>query len=747
MPQKLKAGKRTATEIKQLIDASYNNKPPEKIDNWVLDKKLSTDTAKVYYDPSTGEANVIHRGTSGASDWLNNASYVLGNYESTDRYKQGKKVQKKAEKKYGAENISTLGHSQGSVLSRKLGKNTKEIINVNPAHKGEKELKNEYNIRSKSDVVSGVKGLIGLVAPSKKTTTVASKNPLDILGEHSPDILDRLGDKSIGVGAGKNIISSNNIMKGGRRVSNLNYTGEDIDWYNGGLLPESAYQNIGKTPIGVIGGERYQSSDSESDSDEEMVGGDIFKSISKGVKKFGKSVSKQVEKGTEAVGKTVAPITKGVEKATEAMSKVTDKINPMTYALDSKPISGAMGSLGKTTNDYLLPAVVQAGKPIYDASAMAASSVLTGNPILGKVAADSLWNEMVAKKGVDPRQNQKSKLLGKFATAAGESAAAGIGGRRRRKGGGAGASTAQPPPVAMAEDPIREAIIAENAGNTSAAQNEENDYAIANAEDENNNEWDFNDFDSFDDVDEANNRNLIADDIFSIVIYDTNVYFEIDTKNLKNQKFIKDVVFNFVYNSDYDWLINSWVDNRQKLIKKIALLIKKIIQTQNNNIGVEVDNLDEDDLDEDNLNEKSAFAVITTPEELPVQVRAKKAKKSQSLRDAEKLSATPVPRGKGRGKRRGKMRGGQLLSDWIENTVRTLPDAIDIQQYLERTEGHEAFDPWIEYIHEQIIEITGLEDPDLNPEDFNQMMLNIWDNYLESKEPVKPEKKMKGGKY
>jgi hypothetical protein len=220
-------GKRSAKEIKDFLDASYQDKPPEKIDGWILDKKLSNNTGKVYYNPKTKEAVVAHRGTKGVTDWGNNLAYALGMYEYTSRFKKGKSVQDKAEAKYGKKNISTLGHSQGSILSRKLGKDTKEIINVNPAYIFENPAKNEYNIRSSSDVVSG------LFAPVAKTReilfpkysknrdiTIPSQSSTDVIGEHSYSILDRLGEKEIGREnkEQENKISNNNIMKGGKKI-------------------------------------------------------------------------------------------------------------------------------------------------------------------------------------------------------------------------------------------------------------------------------------------------------------------------------------------------------------------------------------------------------------------------------------------------------------------------------------------------------------------------------------------------
>jgi hypothetical protein len=83
----------------------------------------------------------------------------------------------------------------------------------------------------------------------------------------------------------------------------------------------------------------------------------------------------------------------------------------MMYALNDKKTSKMMAKSGEITNDNLLPAVVSMGKPVYDATAISASTMITGNPVAGKILADSLWKDMVADKGIDPRDRQKSELL------------------------------------------------------------------------------------------------------------------------------------------------------------------------------------------------------------------------------------------------------------------------------------------------------------------------------------------------
>jgi len=201
-------GKLSVKHIQSFIKQSYADHPTENVDGYDLDHDLSHDTAKTYYHPSTKHAVVVHKGTSGMSDWLNNAAYATGIYDSTSRYKKGKAIQEAAERKYGSDNVSTLGHSQGSVLARKLGQNSKEIINVNPAYMGEKPTKKEYNIRSSGDLVSGLLAPVNKVGsylfPSYAkdhdiTIKAETSNPLT---EHSSEILSRLPETQE-VGAGR----------------------------------------------------------------------------------------------------------------------------------------------------------------------------------------------------------------------------------------------------------------------------------------------------------------------------------------------------------------------------------------------------------------------------------------------------------------------------------------------------------------------------------------------------------------
>ena len=197
-------GKLDASELKGLINASYDGR--EQVGDWVIDKKLSTNTSKVYTN-NEGRAVVAHKGTEGLSDWGNNLAFAVGGeylYKKTDRFKEAKKVQNKAEKKYGAENVSTIGHSQGGLQAELLGSKSKEIITLNkathplaklPLVTSSNQSKNQTDIRSDRDVVSSA---------TKTPTTEIKAISYNPLTEHSPKILDRVSkDTQYGSGLSK----------------------------------------------------------------------------------------------------------------------------------------------------------------------------------------------------------------------------------------------------------------------------------------------------------------------------------------------------------------------------------------------------------------------------------------------------------------------------------------------------------------------------------------------------------------
>ena len=193
-----------ANQLKQLNSVGYQSlaDSPDKIGDWVLDRGISKETARAYRNDKTGNIHVTHMGTKGLADWTNNAAYALGLSDYTHRGKQSKRVQERAEAKYGTENLDTTSHSQGSAHARKYAKDKDKVIEINPANSGH-ATKSGTVIRSKSDPVSilGVphRFVSNLFSKKKNTdvTTAAKANPLDA---HSLDTLDELGDKVVGKG-------------------------------------------------------------------------------------------------------------------------------------------------------------------------------------------------------------------------------------------------------------------------------------------------------------------------------------------------------------------------------------------------------------------------------------------------------------------------------------------------------------------------------------------------------------------
>ena len=194
----------TASNLRDLLEASYSGAefPAE---NWVMDKELSGETARVFKHPS-GQAVVAHRGTeASATDWGNNAWYATTGevgYKQTDRFKKSKEVQKNAEAKYGAQFVTTIGHSQGGLLAEYLGKNSREIITLNKATSpwgDNTPSNNQYDIRSDCDKVSMFRN--PFKKEREKDTVIKGKRYLgfckDSIAEHSYDILKRRDDHEV----------------------------------------------------------------------------------------------------------------------------------------------------------------------------------------------------------------------------------------------------------------------------------------------------------------------------------------------------------------------------------------------------------------------------------------------------------------------------------------------------------------------------------------------------------------------
>lgn len=181
-------------QIQQIISNTYkyNRNNDYEVDGYKIDKSLSGKRVSVYHNPTTNKTVISHRGTklNSLSDWSNNFRYMIGDYDNTKRLKHAKKIQKQTEDKYGAENLTNIGHSQSGIINRKVGTNAKQIINVNPAYTNEKKGKNEINIKSQYDPIS-------MLMNKNDVDYNIKTNSINPLKNHSSKILNNLDENEI----------------------------------------------------------------------------------------------------------------------------------------------------------------------------------------------------------------------------------------------------------------------------------------------------------------------------------------------------------------------------------------------------------------------------------------------------------------------------------------------------------------------------------------------------------------------
>jgi len=194
-------GKISAKDFEIMLQETYKSpdKRDKNIGDYYIDESLSTPENVVYHNPKTGETKVAYRGTEGTlADWSNNAKYALGLHNTTKRYKRANETQKKVEQKYGTDQLDVLGHSQSGAFSQEIGKNSKNVIVLNPASHPlySPKTKNTTVVRSKGDSVSALKYLNPFNWGKKADVEIKAEtyNPIT---EHMPSVLERLPEDTI----------------------------------------------------------------------------------------------------------------------------------------------------------------------------------------------------------------------------------------------------------------------------------------------------------------------------------------------------------------------------------------------------------------------------------------------------------------------------------------------------------------------------------------------------------------------
>ena len=177
--------------LKNFVEASYKKKGEStNVNGMILDNELSTRRNKVYVDPNTGKATHVIAGTDNLKDWANNLLIPFGLHQYTNRYKNSEKTQKKANEKYGKENVDLVTHSQSGNIAQNLQKRNLvggDNTTLNPAIVGSHD-KNIKVVKSRLDPVS-------LLTRTNKNDVVYKESSYNPLTEHSTAILEGKGLK------------------------------------------------------------------------------------------------------------------------------------------------------------------------------------------------------------------------------------------------------------------------------------------------------------------------------------------------------------------------------------------------------------------------------------------------------------------------------------------------------------------------------------------------------------------------
>ena len=85
-----------------------------------MDKDLSSDNTRVFYDEETEKPLIIHRGTQTFKDVVDDGLLAVGLGKYGFRYKNAQRITKKVEKKY-QKPADTVAHSYGGWLAENSG--------------------------------------------------------------------------------------------------------------------------------------------------------------------------------------------------------------------------------------------------------------------------------------------------------------------------------------------------------------------------------------------------------------------------------------------------------------------------------------------------------------------------------------------------------------------------------------------------------------------------------------------------
>ena len=186
-------------QLQTMLANTYKpNTDGDNVGRYMLDTSLSDNRVKVYHDAETKHTVVGHRGSASKGDWWENLLYSRG-IKAGANFKHSREVQKKAQAKYGTENLTTIGHSKGALHAQEFGQ-AGDIVTLNKPVNIKDAMRYKVpgyqtDYRGEGDVVSILRPLQGgkkAVTLKKGKSDKKSWNPIkNLLTEHGTETLER----------------------------------------------------------------------------------------------------------------------------------------------------------------------------------------------------------------------------------------------------------------------------------------------------------------------------------------------------------------------------------------------------------------------------------------------------------------------------------------------------------------------------------------------------------------------------
>jgi len=182
-------GRISNDDLHHFIYSSYSRGRDFK--DWRLDHELSDASVQVYFNGQ--DAVIVHRGTHDLQDMKENVIDALNLRFRKPRLEHSRDIQRKAEEKYGANNVITIGHSKGARSAEEVGQNSREIYTLNkPVFpqdilSGRRVPDKQTDIKTTLDPVSILRPL----QRGKKYQHILSRT-INPIKEHIPSVLKRI---------------------------------------------------------------------------------------------------------------------------------------------------------------------------------------------------------------------------------------------------------------------------------------------------------------------------------------------------------------------------------------------------------------------------------------------------------------------------------------------------------------------------------------------------------------------------